>query len=362
MPRLPPSLFRQAHTISPNLATLLPACRDLPSTKNELRWIREHAKNQARLGPNHEAHDSGSTRAAEVTRQVGKLCRKRGRGMPLQYVLGSQPFGCLDIKCRRGVLIPRAETEAYTLYLSDVLRGSHSRTGSLTVVDFCTGTGCIALTLYAVLRNEFPELQVVGVDISPTAISLANENLRRGVTNGSLERPTVDHGVEFVEADVFDDAFIQDLARQPCDVLISNPPYVSRDVWSCGRGQLGHSVKKYEPKLALVPREDLQAYGRCNHEDLFYARLLDVAALLRPKQILFEIGDDPQALRVSRLAAEHEYTCNSFFELWRDSPDSGTTTDGNVDTLNFSAVDGKEREIAVRGSGSLRSLFIKLQP
>jgi methylase of polypeptide subunit release factors len=93
MPRLPPSLFWAARRISPQAPVLLPACRDLPSTRAELRWIRDHVR---------------ATRSPlPSVLRFGKLCARRGSGVPLQYVLGSQPFGDLDIECRRGVLIPR---------------------------------------------------------------------------------------------------------------------------------------------------------------------------------------------------------------------------------------------------------------
>lgn len=74
-------------------AQLLPACRDLQSAANELRWIREHVQ------------DTKSPIPAEL--RVWKLSEKRGKGIPLQYVLGTQPFGDLEIRCRPGVLIPR---------------------------------------------------------------------------------------------------------------------------------------------------------------------------------------------------------------------------------------------------------------
>jgi methylase of polypeptide subunit release factors len=94
MPRLPPSLFWQAkREISPLAAQLLPACRDLQSAANELRWIREHVRNTKSPIP--------------PGLRVWNLVEERGKGIPLQYVLGSQPFGDLDIKCRPGVLIPR---------------------------------------------------------------------------------------------------------------------------------------------------------------------------------------------------------------------------------------------------------------
>ena len=94
MPRLPPSLFwRARREISPLAAQLLPACRDLQSTANELRWIREHVQ------------DTKSPIPAGV--RIWDLVEQRSKGIPLQYVLGSQPFGHLNIKCRPGVLIPR---------------------------------------------------------------------------------------------------------------------------------------------------------------------------------------------------------------------------------------------------------------
>ena len=93
MPRLPLSLIRKAHSVSPHAAALLPACRDLSSALTELRWIREHIRSTRSSSP-------------EEARLV-RLCQIRGKGVPLQYVLGTQPFGQLDLKCRPGVLIPR---------------------------------------------------------------------------------------------------------------------------------------------------------------------------------------------------------------------------------------------------------------
>lgn len=90
MPRIPPLAVRQAHRLSPHAARLLPVCRDLPSALNEARWIGEHVGDQK---------DGGG--------KMESLCRRRARGEPLQYVLGTQPFGELEMKCRPGVLIPR---------------------------------------------------------------------------------------------------------------------------------------------------------------------------------------------------------------------------------------------------------------
>lgn len=99
MPRVSPRLFQHARNSHPLLPLLLRATRDLTSAKNELRWLKEYALAQAekRRGP-------GLLGWRYVLRQ---LCNDRARGKPLQYLLGSEYFGDLEIVCRPGVLIPR---------------------------------------------------------------------------------------------------------------------------------------------------------------------------------------------------------------------------------------------------------------
>lgn len=99
MPRIPPSLFWRVRRLSPAAVLLLPACRDLPSSLAELRWIQQHVAD--------EQTEGGRQQTRTQREAVLRLCRRRGRGEPLQYVLGTQPFGSLDLLCRRGVLIPR---------------------------------------------------------------------------------------------------------------------------------------------------------------------------------------------------------------------------------------------------------------
>lgn len=103
MPRLPTSLLRHARAINPLYPLLLQTCRTIPSAHNELRWLRQHVETtlSSKFGSLKDVPDRLKHRC------VAKLARRRGRGEPLQYLLGSQPFGELDIKCERGVLIPR---------------------------------------------------------------------------------------------------------------------------------------------------------------------------------------------------------------------------------------------------------------
>ncbi|PHH91824.1 hypothetical protein CDD83_10173 [Cordyceps sp. RAO-2017] len=347
MPRLPPWLFRQAKQQSPNLAALVPACRSLESARNELRWIQEHVR---------------KTVQARRRQTLAKLCRDRGRGVPLQYILGSQPFGHLDIRCRPGVLIPRPETEAYTCHLVDLVqRGrlsvpKHGR--ALRMVDLCTGTGCIPLLLFSLLQQCFPALHVLGVDIAPEAVKLARENIDRNIRLGHIGRPAPEQDLRILKGDIFDDEDLRALARSPCDILVSNPPYIAETVWNYGRGQLGYSVRKYEPQLALVPGGHLPIPEGWEREDVFYSRLLSIAALLRPTVLLMELGDEAQARRIMRLLPHDSNIQGSTVELWRDFPDL-TPVKGEATRLDLETACGPALSVPIKGTGEVRCLFLE---
>ncbi|KAH6840969.1 S-adenosyl-L-methionine-dependent methyltransferase [Chaetomium sp. MPI-CAGE-AT-0009] len=283
MPRLPPSLFWRARCeISPMAAQLLPACRDLQSAANELRWIREYVQ------------DTKSPIPAEL--RVWKLVEKRAKGIPLQYVLGTQPFGNLEIKCRPGVLIPRPETEAYTLHLATLLSQPHPPPPSLTILDLCTGTGCIPLLLLHSLQATLPPttpITIHGVDISPSAIALARTNH----AHNPPPTPSPHHTLTFHQHDIFSPTLLPSLqpnnnnSKKPkIDLLISNPPYISPSDFARNTAR---AVRNYEPRLALVPDHHNHHNGRqyaCRPEDVFYARLLEIAAAVRPRRVLMEVG------------------------------------------------------------------------
>jgi methylase of polypeptide subunit release factors len=99
MPRLPQFLLLQAQNVSPLLPLLVRATRSLSSAQNELRWLREHALKASK------ARGHSPNRYQQL---LLRLCQQRMKGVPLQYLLRSQPFGDLDILCRPGVLIPRS--------------------------------------------------------------------------------------------------------------------------------------------------------------------------------------------------------------------------------------------------------------
>ncbi|KAL7797663.1 S-adenosyl-L-methionine-dependent methyltransferase [Trichoderma ceciliae] len=347
MPRIPPWPFRKANRHSANVAALLPACRDLASAINEFRWLKDHV--------------NGTTRTTKQS-LLARLCRKRGQGYPLQYILGSQPFGPLDIKCRHGVLIPRPETEAYTYHLADLIKSGSLQVGGLehglSIVDFCTGTGCIPLLLYALLHRQFEHLEILGVDISAQAVSLFRENVIHNVGLGHFPNPRPNHSLSVLQEDIFQDEAIKKLEGRNWDVMASNPPYISRHAWHYGGGHIGHSVRKYEPSLALIPADDIPVPVHWEHEDVFYARLLNIAYRLKPKVMLLEIGDEKQALRVLSQFSQHRLSINSQVEIWRDWPDLASSDEETL--LEFTRNDGPGQPVITKGSGAVRSIFIKL--
>lgn len=144
---------------------------------------------------------------------------------PLQYVIGQAWFYGRAFEVNRHVLIPRPETEL----LIDLVK-KHQITANRqpeSIVDFCTGSGCLAITLKA----EFPAAEVVATDISQEALAVAASNAKRHQVS-----------VQFHQQDVL----TSDTAGK-YDVLISNPPYVTE----IEKKDMTDSVLRFEPSLAL---------------------------------------------------------------------------------------------------------------
>ncbi|MBU2661955.1 peptide chain release factor N(5)-glutamine methyltransferase [Actinoplanes bogorensis] len=141
-----------------------------------------------------------SLRAGELSRFTG-LVAERARRIPLQHLLGTAAFRYLELQVGDGVFVPRPETE--------LLAGwgvEHTAPGA-TVVDLCSGSGAIALSV----ADEAAPGRVIAVERSPAALSY----LRRNAAAFPV--------VEVVEGDVTDPGL---LAGLEVDVLLCNPPYV----------------------------------------------------------------------------------------------------------------------------------------
>jgi len=155
---------------------------------------------------------------------------------PLQYFLGAVPFGDMELLVKPPTLIPRPETEEWVDALIKKLRPFKRE--RLTIMDMCTGSGCIAL----LLAQALPKSTIYAVDSKNEALVLAQENAQKNnITN-----------IVFLKSDCFKniDATIQ------IDLFVSNPPYVT----SAEFETLDPNVKNWEDKEALVAENNGLAF------------------------------------------------------------------------------------------------------
>ena len=140
-----------------------------------------------------------------------ELVGRRGKRIPLQQLLGTQEFMGLSFFVDSHVLIPRQDTE---ILAEAVIREEEKRKdGPLRILDLCTGSGCIGISLAVLLgRGGHSQFQVVLSDISPEALFVADENIRR---LGCGDR------CRTVRSDLF-----ESLSGQRFHVIVSNPPYI----------------------------------------------------------------------------------------------------------------------------------------
>lgn len=230
----------------------------------------ENAAEEARLLA---CHFSGVSDAelrlqpsVELTDPSGALeqaVAQREAHYPLQYLLGTWGFWRQEYEVSPDCLIPRSDTETLVDYaVRNVPEGGR-------VLDLCTGSGCIAISLLC----ERPDLEAVAVDLYDNTLALARRNaVRNGVGE---ERLT------FLQADVLDGSFVKTLGT--FDAILSNPPYIPAHVVDGLEPEL-----HYEPRAALDGGEDGLA---------FYRRMLCPdyhAALKAGGSFVFEIGYDQE--------------------------------------------------------------------
>jgi release factor glutamine methyltransferase len=217
---------------------------------------------------------------AEVSPQsfaaIMGLAERRVSGEPLAYVLGNSLFCGRQFITARDALIPRPETEILTEIASSAMRRIAPE-GGKRFADWCTGSGCIAITL--VLEN--PGWSCWAVDSSEDALRIAREN---AALHGARD------SVKFLISGSPSDA-VPDIGPNSLDFVVSNPPYIpTNDISS-----LEAQVADYEPRIALDGGDDgLDAYRMLIHE---------LPALMKPgAELLLETGGASQADEVLRLA------------------------------------------------------------
>lgn len=202
--------------------------------------------------------------------QYRMMIEKRSQRIPLQQITGSREFMGLEFYVNEHVLIPRQDTETLVeLILKDF------KSSKPVVLDMCTGSGCIAISLKKLGGFDC----VTGVDVSKEALTVARRNSDAILGAG---------GITLIESNLFGALG----AEQKFDVIVSNPPYIPTEIIK----GLQPEVRDFEPMLALDGKED----------GLFFYRQLvsDGRRFLNPGgSVYFEIGYD-QAEAVNGLLIE----------------------------------------------------------
>jgi len=184
----------------------------------------------------------------EYEESIDSLLMRRAKHEPLQYITGYVDFLELRILVGRGVLIPRPETE---IMVEEVIKRIDHNASRITVLDLCTGSGCIALSI----ARRFPDARVFGSDISPAATGYARRNaMINGINNAT-----------FITGDLLQPF----KKKRSFDIIISNPPYIKTgDIEG-----LQPEIKDWEPLIAIDGGEDgLHFYRRIIPEACHYLK------------------------------------------------------------------------------------------
>ena len=196
---------------------------------------------------------------------------KRKKHIPLQYIINKQNFYGLDFYVNESVLIPRYDTEN----IVDRIVKDCKENKCLSVLDLCTGSGCIAVSL-----KKFGFESVYAADISDKALSVAKYNAK--LNNADII---------FLQSDLYEN-FPKEIRF---DIIVSNPPYISTDEIA----RLEKQVRDFEPKLALDG-------GRDGLD--FYKKIINLSKdfLNNKGRLYLEIGYD-QSKDVVDLAKKEGY-------------------------------------------------------
>lgn len=211
--------------------------------------------------------------APEAEEKYLNWIRQRAEHIPLQQLTGEQDFMGLTFNVNEHVLIPRQDTE---ILVEEVLKELHD---GMRVLDMCTGSGCILLSLL----HYSNDCEGLGVDLSAEALEVAGRNVLKVLTPEKAEH------AHFLQSNLFEKV------EGKFEIIVSNPPYIA----SAEVEKLMPEVRDHEPRMALDGTED-GLY--------FYRRIIEEAGkhLVSSGMLFFEIGYD-QGQAVSELMREHGY-------------------------------------------------------
>ena len=203
--------------------------------------------------------------------------RKIIQGVPIEHITHQKEFMKLNFYVDENVLIPRQDTE---ILVEEVIKIS-KRTNSKKILDLCTGSGAIAVSLAKYLNGS----EITALDISNAALKIAKKN---AISN------EVENQITFISSDIFNN-----LGNEKFDIIVSNPPYIRKDVIK----KLNKEVQK-EPHIALDGGEDgLDFYRKIIKESYQYLKY--------GGYLCFEIGFE-QKIDVIELIEKEEKFQNTY--------------------------------------------------
>lgn len=176
---------------------------------------------------------------SDIINNFDRLISYRSQHFPLQYILGETYFCGIKFNVREGVLIPRFDTETL---VEKVISDNQDK--NKYVLDMCTGSGCIALSLAKIGGYKV----IACSDISVDALELANENANLIIENNDIY-DEMEQKVYFIQSDMFDnfDKFTENTGIEKFDIITINPPYIKTE----DLNNLQIEVRQFEPKIAL---------------------------------------------------------------------------------------------------------------
>ena len=201
---------------------------------------------------------------------------------PLSHLVGFEYFYDRKFKVTSDVLSPRMETEELIYKVIEYVKKSEKN--NLKILDLCTGSGVIAITLKKELE-DYP-VEIIASDVSVAALNIAKENAN---TNKAE--------VSFIQSDIFENI------KDKFDIIVSNPPYIDYKDGTT----MQDNVLNYDPHLALFAEEEGM---------YFYRRIIEEAKehLTQDGVIFFEIGYD-QREKIIELSRLNNYNAKVYKDI-----------------------------------------------
>lgn len=258
-----------AQTKNQTISELLDwACTELAKHSMDMREARDLLSHSLSVTESYIISHTQNPIHVQAATRYKDMVKKRVRGIPFAYIIGSKGFYGLDFFVSSSVLIPRPETEG----IIDWVLQTFERTQKISIADIGTGSGCIAITL----AKYFPSAQLVAIDTSQKALLVAKKN---------AQLHKVAARIKFVKG-----SLLTPINKTPIDIVVSNPPY----------------LEKHE--LGNVPFEPVQAlYGGKNGLE-YIDKLINQIIGRSIKSAIIEISPTQEHWLKYKLEAENTYS------------------------------------------------------